>query len=540
MLGARGAKVEPSRAGLPKVTRVTLRAALIACLVLLVGLLVPRAEAAVVGEPTVVAGGLEVPWEVLLLPDGRTLVTERPGRVRVIEANDVLRPEPAYSDPAAVKFLGMALHPNFASNRFVYLYVTYAQSQNPNASRVIRFVLDQNANLTSPETVFQGGIKSDGNHDGGRIAFGPDGKLYVTTGDVHDPALPQDLDSLNGKILRLEAPGGPGDGAAPADNPFNAAGESRLRRFVWSYGHRHPQGIDWDVCGRMWETEHGPSGEAYTGSIPNRGSRDEINRIDRGANYGWPVIVGDEARAGMRSPVVSSGDSTTWAPGGLAFGPDGRLYSPLLAGQRLLDFGIVGDFTTDRRELFGGAGGPGRLRDATAGRGFLWLTTSNSTTAADERVLRVPFDGAGPSPAALAACSTLPGGSGGADSNADVQTPVRISLKDALLRWSRRLRGVGLRGLARRGSLTLSRYGLPARALTIRLERRRRGRRPLVVAVARGNAATVVKLRLTKAGRETLRRRPQGLRLVLRATLRKAGGASSRRSRVVVVRAGRG
>ncbi len=281
-----------------------------------------------VGDPTVVAGGLQVPWEVVLLPDGRTLVTERPGRVRVIEADGDLRPAPAHSDAAAVKFLGMALHPNFASNRFVYLYVTYAQSQNPNASRVIRFVLDESANFTSPETVFQAGIKSDGNHDGGRIAFGPDGKLYVTTGDVHDPALPQDLDSLNGKILRLEAPGGPGDGAAPADNPFNAAGELRLRRFVWSYGHRHPQGIDWDVCGRMWETEHGPSGEAYTGSIPNRGSRDEINRIDKGANYGWPLIVGDETRQGMRSPVISSGDSTTWAPGGLTFGPDGRLYAP--------------------------------------------------------------------------------------------------------------------------------------------------------------------------------------------------------------------
>ena len=488
------------------------------------------------GSPEVVAGGLEVPWDVVLMPDGRTLVTERTGRVRSIEPGGGLRT--VYEDTSAVKFLGMALHPDYATNRLVYLYATF--STNPdvlNSNRVIR-LYDDGTNLISQGVVFQEGIRSDGNHDGGRMAFGPDRKLYVTTGDVHRPELPQDRDSLNGKILRLEAPGGPGDGAAPADNPFNTAGESRPRRFVWSYGHRHPQGIDWDVCGRMWETEHGPSGESYTGSVPNRGSRDEINRIDKGANYGWPLIVGDETREGMRSPVVSSGDSTTWAPGGLAFGPDGRLYAPLLAGQKLLDFGTVGDGVTDRRELFGGASGSGRLRDATVGRGYLWLTTSNSTSGAGEQVLRVPFDGAGPSAGATAACSAAAPAPAPGPLNSTPVLPhkVKTPLKDALLRWSRRMRSLGLRQMSRQRSVRLRMDGLPAGALVLRLDRPRRGRKPVVFAAAKGRGKAVT-LRLTKAGRSLMRGRRPALKLVLRATLRKSAGGTSRRSRSLVIRA---
>ncbi len=105
------------------------------------------------------------------------------------------------------------------------------------------------------------GIGSDLNHDGGRLRFEPDGRLYVTTGDIHDPRTPQDLDSLNGKILRLQAPGDDSDGSAPPDNPF--AGRGGNAALVWSYGHRHPQGIEWDATGRMWETEHGPSWERH-------------------------------------------------------------------------------------------------------------------------------------------------------------------------------------------------------------------------------------------------------------------------------------
>ncbi len=486
----------------------------------------PAAHAGLRGAPQTVASGLATPWEVVLMPDGRALVTERPGRVRVIDAAGTLRPAPAYADPDAAKFLGMALHPNYASNRFVYLYVSFGPGANDNANRVIRLT-DDGTNLVSPQTIFQGGIRSDGNHDGGRIKFGPDGKLYVTTGDVHDPALPQDLDSLNGKILRLED-----DGAAPADNPFNAAGETRPRRFVWSYGHRHPQGIDWDASGRMWETEHGPSGESYA---QGRGSRDEINRIDKGANYGWPVIMGDETRAGMRAPVVSSGNSTTWAPGGLAFGPDGRLYAPLLAGQRLLDFGTSCDSVTDRNELYGGSGGFGRMRDATAGNGHLWLTTHNGGSGGD-KVLRVAFDQAAPPAAPPCSAPTpdpaptptpQPGGS--SEAVGDRVNPLALMLT----KGAARLRELGLSALRRRGRLVLESQGVRTGSLDIRLERRRKGRRPLLLGRARhavrSGRPVRFALRLTRAGRRALRG-SKAARLTLRATVRRPGEKPFRRA----------
>jgi len=263
----------------------------------------PAAHAGLTGSPQEVAGGLSTPWEVIVTPDGRTLVTERPGRVREIEAGGVLRT--VYDDDANVdKFLGMALHPNYVVNRLVYLYVSYGPGANPNANRVIR-LRDDGTSLIPEATIFQGGIRSDGNHDGGRIAFGPDGKLYVTTGDVHDPTLPQSLDSLNGKILRLEAPGGLGDGAAPADNPFNSPGATGARPFIWSYGHRHPQGLAWDACGRMWESEHGPSGESYAGQNGPAGSHDEINRMTAA-----PTTAGRRSSATRRVRACATPSST--------------------------------------------------------------------------------------------------------------------------------------------------------------------------------------------------------------------------------------
>jgi len=518
---------------------------------LAVALPVP-AHAGLSGTPETVASGLATPWEVVLMPDGRTLVTERPGRVRLIEANGTLRAAPAYADTAVKKFLGMALHPNYAANRFVYLYVSYGASASPNANRVIRLV-DDGTNLTSPQTIFQGGIKSDGNHDGGRIKFGPDGKLYVTTGDVHNPALPQDLDSLNGKILRLEAPGGPGDGAAPADNPFNAAGELRPRRFVWSYGHRHPQGIDWDASGRMWETEHGPSGESYSGQTPGSGGHDEINRIEPGGDYGWPTIIGDQTAPGMRTPVVHSGPAPAWAPGGLAFGPDGRLYAPLLAGERLLDFGVSCDSVTDRIERYAGSGGFGRMRAATAGAGHLWLTTHNGGSSGD-RVLRVAFDGATP-PAAPSCSDTAPEPSpvGGPAAPAPKPSPGgpaapapevvgdRVNpLALMLTRSGARLRELGLTGLRRRGGIVLK-GRIRAGVLVARLERRRRGRGPLLVGraryVVRAGRPARFKLWLTRRGRRSLDG-AKAARLTLRATMRRPGEKAVKRTVRLLVRAG--
>ena len=166
-------------------------------------------------------------------------------------------------------------------------------------NRIQRFV-DNGTTLSLSKTLIDGipGDQTTNGHDGGRIKFGPDGKLYATTGDTFQGGPPQDLESLAGKILRLNAAGDANDGTAPSDNPFPSGTNSK---FVWSYGHRHPQGLAWDSSGQLWETEHGPSGEAHAGG---RCCRDELNKIDKGANYGWPTIVGDEQQAGLRSPVA--------------------------------------------------------------------------------------------------------------------------------------------------------------------------------------------------------------------------------------------
>jgi len=487
----------------------------------------PGASAGLGDPREQVASGLSTPWEVVVTPDGRTLATERPGRVREVEAGGVLRT--IYSDPTANKFLGMALHPNYASNRLVYLYVSNGPDPGPNDNRVIR-LFDDGTDLVSPVTIFDGGIESDGNHDGGRIKFGPDGKLYVTTGDVHNPDLPLSLDSLNGKILRLEAPGGPGDGAAPADNPFNSPGATGARPFIWSYGHRHPQGIGWDVCGRMWETEHGPSGESYSGQVGGRGGHDEVNRIDRGANYGWPTIIGDETSPGMRNPVVHSGPPPAWAPGGLAIGPDGRLYAPLLNGQRLIHFSIAGDTLVDQQNQFSDLG---RQRAATVANGFLYLTTDGASA----QLLRVPFDGA-----QAPACPSAAGSVGGppASDPAPPRTGAK-RLRRLLLSWSRALRRTGLRSLDRRGRAKLRVSGLPAGVLGLRLERSNAtgAGRTLIASGRRRTSstrATSLTLNLTTGGRLALRGRPRSMRLVLRATLRRSAAARTRASRKLLIR----
>src|SRR4051812_2288470 len=197
----------------------------------------PRIGAAVVQSTKVILTGLEVPWAVDLAPDGRLFITERPGRVRIARFDGTtatLQPEPWTTVDARAGqnneggLLGLALDPQFATNGFVYLYYSY-RSGNATVNRLVR-MRDVNG-VGIDETVLLDGVAGNVNHDGGRLKFGPDGTLYLTTGDAQVDARAQDLGNPNGKVLRLNA-----DGSIPADDPF--AGSP-----IWSYGHRNVQGI---------------------------------------------------------------------------------------------------------------------------------------------------------------------------------------------------------------------------------------------------------------------------------------------------------
>lgn len=308
----------------------------------------------------IIAQDLQIPWEVAFLPDGRLLLTERPGRVRLIDQNGRLKPEPVATIPDVKHIgegglLGMALHPDFSQNNFVYLYYTYSASGNQTLNKVVRYKFDGQT-LTSPVLIV-GEIPGAPNHNGGRIKFGPDRFLYITTGDAREPSLAQNTNSLAGKILRVTDEGQPAPG-----NPFDSAGGKPFNNRVWSYGHRNPQGLAWDKQGRLWETEHGSL------------AADELNLIEPGKNYGWPVIRGSQKRDGMVSPVLQSGD-TTWAPSGMA-NLDGSLFFAGLRGQALFE-ALVKDGNAELKEHFKGEFG--RIRDAVLGPdGFLYILTNNT------------------------------------------------------------------------------------------------------------------------------------------------------------------
>ena len=334
-----------------------------------------REEEGQVGETaavTTVVRNLEIPWDIAFLPEGGMLVTERTGHVIAIALDGTQKelPVPGVKKTGEGGLLGIVLHPDFKSNRLLYLYMSAPGTNGQTQNRVVRYRYE-NSVLTEDRVIIAN-IPGATYHDGGRMEFGSDGMLYITTGDATTPKIAQDKNSLGGKILRLKD-----DGGIPADNPFGTT--------VWSYGHRNPQGLAWDSAGRLWETEHGPTGEG------GRCCNDEINHIQKGANYGWPAIIGGEYKAGMITPAWGS-EEDTWAPASIAY-LDGTLYFGGLKGEALYAATLDGERVVELKTHFKGE--YGRIRTVRVGPdGMLYLTTSNrdsrgSPTAEDDRILRI-------------------------------------------------------------------------------------------------------------------------------------------------------
>ncbi len=326
----------------------------------------------------IVADNLYIPWAIDISRDGRLYFTERSGNLRVIE-NGILNPEPVYTfgypftSIGEGGLMGLALDREFLSNGFVYLMYTFEENGTV-YNRVVRMHIEDNT--ASEEVILLDRIPGGSIHNGGRIKIGPDGYLYITTGDAGMRGLAQDVNSLAGKILRIET-----DGSIPPDNPFPGSP-------VYSLGLRNPQGLAWNERKVLYASDHGET------------ARDEINIIQPGGNYGWPVVIGDVGMPeySFLRPLIQSGDET-WAPAGVAFvtgGPwMGRLLVSALRGMELLAITLneEGTEAVNLERLLQGQ--YGRLREAyQAADGSLYLTTSNldgrgQPNPGDDKILRL-------------------------------------------------------------------------------------------------------------------------------------------------------
>ncbi|MDT0318943.1 PQQ-dependent sugar dehydrogenase [Streptomyces millisiae] len=294
------------------------------------------------------SAGWSVPWGMDWLPDGSALYAERDTH-RVVRlapngTRTVVGTVPNVVSGGEGGLLGLAVSPNFATDRAFYVFHTAA-----NDNRVARLTFDGTA-IGGYQPILTG-IARATYHNGGRLAFGPDGYLYATTGDAQQTALAQNTQSLNGKILRITTTGAPAPG-----NPFG--------NHVYSLGHRNPQGLAWDAAGRLWAAELGQN------------TWDELNLIQQGANYGWPTCEGTCGRPGMTDP------RRTWStaeasPSGLAYA-DGALYLAALRGQRLWRIPLNGTEAGTPQAYYQNQLGRLRTVATEPGGTALWLSTSNS------------------------------------------------------------------------------------------------------------------------------------------------------------------
>lgn len=298
----------------------------------------------------VAAEGLDIPWSLAF--DGDVIyISEREGSIVKVDngvmTRSSVRLEEAVHHEAEGGFLGFVLSPDFASTQTAFAYHTY-RSGGTTLNRIVELKLE-GSEWVEQKALLEG-IPGSLYHNGGRLELGPDGLLYATTGDATQTSLSQDKASLAGKILRLNL-----DGSIPADNPTPSS-------YVYSYGHRNPQGVAWTSDGTMYSSEHGPSGRP--------GGHDEINLITPGANYGWPELIGDQTRKGMVPPLYHTGDEAI-APSGTIVDEEGKLLIAALVGEGIYRY------TPSTGEMEKWHEGEGRIRDLHLKDGRLYFITNN-------------------------------------------------------------------------------------------------------------------------------------------------------------------
>jgi aldose sugar dehydrogenase len=306
--------------------------------------------------PQVLVENLDTPWAIAFLPDESMIFTQRAGKVQLLHNNDLRTlGDINVNEESESGLHGIAVDPDFEKNKFIYVYYTH-----DTGNRVSRFTLD---GMLKDEKILLDNIPNARFHDGGRIKFGPDGLLYITTGDATTPSTAQDKNSLAGKILRMNK-----DGSIPEDNPF--------KNYVYSMGHRNPQGITWDDEGVMYASEHGPT------------MHDEINIIRKGGNYGWPDVC--KTNPAAVDPIRCYTEFTL-APAGIAF-DNGTLYVAGLRGTQLRALTVENGTITQEKVMIDNLG---RIREVTVHGDYLYIATSNRDgrgvpAPSDDKIIRLP------------------------------------------------------------------------------------------------------------------------------------------------------